>query len=305
MILITAYRIFKTALNGFYRNGWVATATISIMVFTLFIIGSLFLMNVSTNTVLALLEDKIDLAVYFKNDTSESTILQMKDDLSKYSEVKEIQYISRDKALAEFKQKHQANEKIISSLQELENNPLEASLNIKASQANLYGLIADFINKSTYKQKISKVSYDQESNKQMIERFNEINASVRKGGLILSLVFAIIALLIVFNTVRLAIYTRREEIKIMRLVGAKNWFIQWPFIIQGALYGIISAIACLIIMYSTLYFASPKIVQFIAEVDLLYYFQHNFFMLSGILCLIGLALGTISSFVAVRRYLKV
>lgn len=304
-LLTNISRVFKTGFKAFWRNGWVSSATISILVFTLFIIASLFFLNVTTHTVLSHLEDKIDLLVYFKVNTPETTIFQMKNELLSYQEVKKVDYISRDEALAFFHERHQDDETITKSLEELDENPLEPSLQVKARQANLYSTIANFINQSSYKPEISRVSYNQKDNQRMINQFNKLSGQVRHGGLVLSLIFVVIALLIVFNTIRLAIYTWKDEIRIMRLVGAKNLFIQWPFIVEGAIYGICAALICLLVLYGVLHFIAPKLGSFLPGVDLLAYFQHNVFWIGLVLALIGVSLSVISSFIAVRRYLKI
>jgi len=302
MKLITFYRVIKSAWKNFFRNGWLSAATISIMVITLLVIGSLMILNVVTNTAFEALQDKIDISVYLKLETSEQEIIKMKNELLSLPEIQKIEYVSQTQAIASFKNKHEKDQVVMQSLTELDKNPLEAVLNIKAKEASLYASIASFLETSKFRGLISKVNYEQ--NKYIIEKFNKLTAGIGQAGLIISVVFAVIALLVTFNTVRLAIYTYRREIEIMRLVGAKNWYIRWPFIIEGVLYGFFSGLICLAILYVGIYILSPKLMNFLPQADLMWYFNTHILMIAFALFSIGIGLGSVSSVIAIRRYLK-
>ena len=295
-------RILKWGLKNFWRNGWLSTATISIMVLTLLVITVLIMLNVVSNAVLLNLEDKIDISVYFKLQTPEENILDAKTQLEKLAEVESIEYVSQNEALIRFKEKHKDNPVLLQSLDELESNPLEASLNIKAKETSQYASINQFLESVHYKDIIDKVNYTQ--NKEVIEKLGKIIADVKMFGLILSLGLALIVFLVTFNAIRLAIYSSREEINVMKLVGAGNWFIRGPFIIEGMMYGVISTIITVILLYPAFYFTSPKIASFLPTGDLFSYFTGNAVVLFFILLAISLVLGAFSSLIAVRKYLK-
>lgn len=295
-------RIVKWGLKNFWRNGWLSTATISIMILTLLVITVLLMVNVVANAVLKNLENKIDISVYFKLQTSEDDILTAKTQLEKLAEVESIDYTSQNQALLNFREKHKDNPVLLQSLDELETNPLEASLNIKARETSQYASINQFLESVHYKDIIDKVNYMQ--NKGVIEKLSKIITDVKTVGLIVSLLLAIIVFLVTFNAIRLAIYSSREEINVMKLVGASNWFIRGPFIIEGLMYGVIATIITVIFLYPAFYFASPKISGFLPIGDLFSYFKANIFSLVFLLLGVGLILGTFSSFIAVRKYLK-
>ena len=295
-------RIIKWGLKNFWRNGWLSTATISIMVLTLLVITVLMMLNVISNAVLLNLEDKIDISVYFKLQTPEENILEAKTQLEKLVEVESIEYISQNEALIRFKEKHKDNPVLLQSLNELESNPLEASLNIKAKETSQYASINQFLESVHYKDIIDKVNYMQ--NKEVIEKLGKIITDIKMFGLILSLGLALIVFLVTFNAIRLAIYSSREEINVMKLVGASNWFIRGPFIIEGLMYGIIATIITVILLYPAFYFVSPKISNFLPTGDLFSYFKENAFILFFMLLIISLVLGALSSLIAVRKYLK-
>ncbi|MBD3282242.1 MAG: FtsX-like permease family protein [Candidatus Portnoybacteria bacterium] len=295
-------RIIKWGFKNFWRNGWLSTATVSIMSLTLLVIVLLLMVNIIATGVLNNLEKKIDISVYFKLDASEESILKVKSQLEELEEVEQVNYVSREDALVRFKERHKDNPVLLQSLDELDTNPLEASLNIKAKETSQYASINQFLESVYYKDLIDKVNYMQ--NKEVIEKMNKIIGDVKTGGLVLTLLLAIIVFLVTFNAIRLAIYSSREEISVMRLVGANNWFIRGPFLIEGILYGIIAAIVTLIILYPAFYFLSPKLSGFLPVDDIFVYFQANLVSFLLLLLGIGIVLGGISSFVAVRKYLK-
>jgi len=295
-------RILKWGTTNFVRNGWLSTATVSIMTLTLLVITVLLMVNVVANAVLDNLENKIDISVYFKLETPEDQIIDVKSQLEGLQEVETITYVSQNDALATFKEKHKDNPVLLQSLEELDMNPLEASLNIKARETNQYATISQFLESVHFKDIIDKVNYLQ--NKDIIERLGTIITDVKTGGLIVTLLLTLIVFLVTFNAIRLAIYSSREEINVMRLVGASNWFIRGPFLIEGALYGICATIITLAVLFPVFYFLSPKLSGFLPIGNIFSYFVSNVFSFAFLLLLIGVVLGGFSSFIAVRKYLK-
>lgn len=295
-------RILKWGVTNFWRNGWLSTATVSIMVLTLLVITVLLMVNVVANAVLDNLENKIDISVYFKLQTSEEQVLEVKSQLEKLQEVEVITYVSQNEALISFKEKHKDNPVLLQSLEELDINPLEASLNIKAHETNQYASITQFLESVHFKDIIDKVNYLQ--NKDVIEKLSKIITDVKMGGMIIILLLVLIVFLVTFNAIRLAIYSSREEINVMRLVGASNWFIRGPFLVEGTLYGVIATIVTLIILYPTFYFLSPKISGFLPIGNVFSYFVANLLSFFLLLLVVGVVLGGFSSFIAVRKYLK-
>ena len=300
---ITFKRIIKSGLKSFWRNGWLSTATIVVMILTLLVVSTLLMLNVVASAVLLNLQEKIDVSVYFKLEAIEEDILVVKSQLEKLEEVERVDYVSRDEALVKFRERHKDNPYLIQSLQELGENPLEASLNVKAHEASQYEEINNFLEGIYYGNIIDKVDYRQ--NKEVIDKLSSIIANAKLVGLSLSGILILIVILVTFNAIRLAIYSSRGEIKIMRLVGANNWFIRGPFIVEGVLYGIISSLITLCILYPIFWFVSPKLSGFLPIEDFFVYFQANFWALLVLLLGLGIVLGVLSSFIAIRKYLKV
>lgn len=295
-------RIIKYGLMSFWRNGWISVATIFTMVLTLFVLGSLVFSNVLMNSALDRIKDKVDISVYFKSQAEEQDILALQKSLLDLPQVKSADYISKEQALKEFKERHANNALIIQSLEELDSNPLKASLNIKAKDPEQYEAISKFLDEGEFNHLIDKINYFQ--NKIVIERLSKILDTSHNVGMIITLVLAFIAISVTFNTIRLAIYNNRAELKIMRLVGATNNFIRGPFMFEGVLYGVISGIITIIIFLPLTYWLGPKTLSFFGGPNIFDYFMDNFFKISILLIAVGSLLGAASSYIAVSRYLK-
>ncbi len=304
-------RIIKSGLMSFWRNGWLSTATVLIMTIALITWTSIFLLNVVLTSILDELAEKVDVSVYFNLDTKEPNILALKSKLESLKEVANVEYVSTDQALEIFKNRHANDDVLLKSIQELDDNPLEASLNILAKDSSDYGTIADFLNQfsaqggsaSGGKNIISKVNYTE--NKVVIDRLNNIIRVLRESGLMAGLILAFIAFLVAFNTVRLAIYSSREEITVMKLVGASNWFVRGPFIAEGVLHGIIASAFSFMVIIPGIGFLGPKLLNFLPEINLMNYVGNNFWSLLLFQTLGGIILGVFSSWFAIRKYLKV
>ncbi|KKQ41836.1 MAG: hypothetical protein US61_C0038G0007 [Parcubacteria group bacterium GW2011_GWE2_37_8] len=301
-MLASIQRIFRNGAINFYRNGWLSTATISIMVLTLLVISSLMILSITTRVAVETLQNKIDITVYFSKDATEDKISEVTSELNNLGIVKNVEYISKEDALSKFKERHKDNSLLLQSLSELDDNPLPSSVNIKAKDPSNFANIVSFLESGSAKDMIDKINYYE--NQTMINRLTRFISTTRQLGLALIIMFSTVAFLVSFNTVRVAIYTAREEISIMKLVGASNWFIRGPFLAEGFLYGLIASIVTVAIFYPVLSFASPYINAFLPKADIYNYFKENFFQFFGIISAIGVGIGVISSLIAIRKHLK-
>jgi len=295
-------RIVKSGFVSFWRSIWLSLATIFVMVLALFTLTGLALLVRSADYLLATLQDKVDISVYMLPETTEARMLRMKEQLMLLSEVKDVEYISRDEALRRFRERHKENQVIMESLDELGENPLEASLNIRAREAAQFDAIAAFLENESYKPYIDKINYSQ--NREAIQKLASITKAVRRGGVAAVAVLAAIAVLVAFNTIRMAIYAMREEIGIMRLVGASNWYIRGPFLVSGVLYGIIASTITLGIWWPILKKYSPAFDQILPGLHLFGYYTHNLLLLAASLLVVSILLSIVSSAIAIGRYLK-
>lgn len=296
-------RIIKSGWVSFSRNSWLATATIFIMVMVISLVTSLYLLKGMTDFIIGELEAKVDLSVYFKKDVSEGEILRAKEELSKLAEVKEVEYVSSEQALENFKERHKDNPIILETLTEIGDNPLPASLNIKVFEAPQYENLVSFLEGSSFQNLIEKIDYREK--KPVIEKLFSITSGLNTGGIIFSLILAFLAVLVAFNTVRLAIYNSREEIVVQRLVGASNWFIRGPYIFQGTISGFFATLISLLIFTILCFVLGPKLGAFYPGLNLFQYFTGNFFIILLIQSATGIGLGIVSSVIAIRKYLQV
>ncbi len=303
MFLISLKRAIKSGWKSFRRQGGLSFATIFILILTISLVTSLFFFQKTSEYLVESLKEKVDMYVYFQEELTNDRILEIREELSKMPEVKEIVYISKEEALDRFTERHQGDEDIMESLEELGRNPLLASLNIKAWDATQYAAISSFLTNASFNDLIYKVDYQQK--KSAIDKIFSITDSINTAGVVASIVFAIVAVLVAFNTVRLAIYNRREEIETMRLVGASNWFIRGPFLVQGMIGGILAVLTTLIIFGTGLYFLAPQLEVLIPGYNIFSYFLNNLWLVLMFQLSAGLGLGALSSWIAVMRYLRV
>ena len=302
-IMFTTFkRLLRAGCLSFFRNGWLSMATIIVMSLMLFVMGNLIFISAFASTALRMFQSKIDVTVYFTSDAKEDEILAIRKEIEAIPQVIEVGYVSRDQALTDFRERHKNNAFIASALDEIGVNPLEASLNIKADDPAHYSAISDFLVKKNYPI-IDKINYFE--NKDVIERLNSIIGSVRGAGAVIAFVLAFVAILVTFNTIRLAIYTVREEIGIMRLVGATQWFIRGPFLVSGILYGVSAAVVVTLFFFPMTWMLAPKVMFVMPGFDLFHYFLNNFFEFFIIMLGSSVVLGTLSSAIAIRKYLRV
>ncbi|MCK5123294.1 MAG: ABC transporter permease [Candidatus Pacebacteria bacterium] len=303
MIINKTKRIIKSALNDLLRNVWLNIATMSIIIVTLFTVTTMVAVDIIGNFALGSLQEKIDITIQFEDDAEENKILEFREDLEELPEVRSVEYISKEQALLNFKESHKDNEYINQSLEELGENPLFAVLNVKATALDQYKTIDDYIKSNeNYDDIIEKVNFKE--NEKAINNFSVILKTIKDSIFGLAVLFIIMSILVAFNTIRLAMYTHRAEIEIMRLVGASNWYIKMPFVIEGAILGILAGAITLTFVYPIVIYVSPKIAQFLPGLDLHAYFLNNIFSFTLFLLALGMSLGVISSLIAIRRYLK-
>ena len=302
MIGTSFKRVIRNAFINFWRNGWVSIATILVMVLAILMAGSLIMFQVLLNATLAEVEQKVDVSAYFKQDAEENEIFRIRGLLQGLSEVREIAYVSQDEALAIFKERHKDNALISSALDELGENPLGAVLRIRANEQQNYESIVRFLENGGF-DALDKVDYRQ--NEAIFKRLEAVLALTRRVGFGVSAVLGFVAFLVAFNTIRLAIYTSREEISIMRLVGASTWYVRGPFLVEGAAHGFFASIISMLIFWPATLWLGPRARDFFGGVDLFSFYTQNLFLFFFALFMVGITIGVFSSFIATRRYLKI
>ncbi|MCX6745395.1 MAG: permease-like cell division protein FtsX [Candidatus Parcubacteria bacterium] len=303
-MLTSFFRVIKFSFQDFFRNFWLSFVTLTIFILALFSINLLIIFNVIAKTAIASIEGKVDIALYFKPEIKEDQVQNVQRYLQSLMQVKAVDYISKDQALESFKNKHKDNQQIIESLNELDKNPLGASLVIKAKSTNDYPVILEDLSDPQYNNLIESKDFD--DHKQIIERITGITKRVSNGVFVIALIFTFISILIIFNAIRMAIYTHREEIIAMKLVGATNWFVQAPYLLQGIIFAFFSLVISVIIIYPLLGFLQPYLALILeSDFNIISYFNQNFAMIFGLEFLGAIIINLLSSYLAVNRYVKV
>lgn len=315
MFWVNIKRVFLTGFVSFWRNGFVSVASVLVMTITLFVIGSLVFNNALLQSSLTELQEKVDINVYFITAAPVDDIVALKATLESFPEVASVEYVSREQALDNFRNRHENDQLLLQALDEVGDNPLGAVLNIKTKEPSQYEGVAGYLDQNPVlstegKSLIDSVNYNR--NKAAIDKLNEIIDASRASSLARTLILVLASLAVAFNTIRLAIYVTRDEISVMRLVGASNTYIRGPFMVAGLIYGLTSAVIAIAVFYPITYWFGPLFyplpifltTETVGNLQLFQYYLSNFMQISFIVLVSGLALGALSSYLAVRRYLK-
>ena len=300
--MVTLGRVVKAGLRNFMRNAWLSTAATAVMTVTLTILLSSFIANNALNATIKGIVKKIDVSIYIKDGTTEQQAQSIQQRLEKAENVASVKYVSKKEALERYREQNKNNQKLLEAVTE-EDNPLPASMEVKAKDPKNLQPITDAVNSKEVKPYVSEFSYEGDR-KATIDKIIRASNFIKTAGLVASLIFTIISVLIIFNTIRMAIFTRREEIEIMKLVGATGWFIRGPFLFEAALYGIIAAGLAVAMCYSLLLAGGPKLSTYIDVDAIINLFKDKPLLIVGSELLIGVIIGSVSSLLAMARYLK-
>ena len=308
MIITKLRRTIKSGAISFWRNGSVSLASVLILTVTLTVITMVLFSGVVLSSTLDTIKNKVDIDIYFVKGATEDSILAFANEVKKNTDILDVKYTSRDQAYQNFKERHKDEEATIQALTEIGDNPLPASVNVKAKDPNKYDTIVKFLKDKEVAMGndtiIDKINYT-EKNQQAIGSLNRIINASNKLGILIAVFFAIVSILITFNTIRLAIYIFREEVSVMRLVGASETYIRAPFVTVGILYGLVSAIVTTIILLPITHYAGNWTEKLGTGMNLFDYYRANMLMITVALVVAGSMLGAISSFLAIKKYLKV
>lgn len=302
-------RIARSGFFSFWRNGFVSLSSVLVMIITLFVITATIFLGAILNASLQEIKNKVDINVYFVRTAPEADIIALQKALEVLPEVKvPVEYVSREDALADFRLKHQDDQFTLQALDELGENPLGASLNIRAKEPSQYEGIAEFLkSKGALTEDgatiIDKINYYQ--NKTAIDTLTKMINSANRLGFILTLFLVFVSILITFNTIRLAIFMSRDEISVMRLVGASRMYIRGPFIVSGAIYGVVSGFITLILFFPITLWLGNATAEFFVGLNVFSYYISNFAQIFLIVIFSGAFIGALSSFLAVRKHLKI
>jgi len=302
--MLSLLRIIKFGLQDIFRNAWLSVATITVLLLALFSISMLMTVRVISDNASSAVKEKIDLSLYIKSETPESEIIALKTKLSESEKIKSVVFISKQAALESFREKYKNNQEVLAALKELGKNPLSPSLVIvpaNLAEANL------LINELKMIDNPIIESRDFSDNTVILNKINNITKRINEVGLFLIMIFVLTSLLVVYNAIRVSIYTHRQEIEIMRLVGASNYFIYMPFVFSAFIYALLSVLIIIAVFYPFLSLLQPYLEVFFMgyNVNILAYFVNNFWLVFGGQFLVVLLINVFASVFAVRKYAKV
>ncbi len=273
------------------------------MTLTSFLVGSLFLSKNVINFLVIEAENKADICVYFQEDSRDQEIDDLKNEVAGLEGVKEVDFKSKEEVLEEFRARHEEDQVVLESLAEVGANPFLASLSIRADDITSFEGVSEFLKSGRFDGIIEKVDYHQR--KPVLEKIFDLASFVRQAGALLLVVFISAAALVSFNTIRLAIKERKDEVEIMHLVGATRGFITGPFLVHAFLVGAASFAASFLVLAAASYFLTPKISTFFPGLRIFTFFQGN--LREILLAQLGasLSLSIIPSVAAIQKYLRV
>lgn len=302
----TTKRVARYGFIGFLRNGFVSFSAVLVMTITLFVIAALLIGNAALTATLKDLTNQVEVTVYFTPDATQDQVQSVQTDVQALPEVASVTYVSADQALANFQARHANDQLTLQALDELTGNPLGASLEVRAKDPSQYSAIAQYLETEQTQGAegpvIEKVDYQQ--NETAISRLTAIIGTSKEIGIVIAIVLGLASVLIAFNTIRLAIYTSRDEIAVMNLVGATHWYVRGPFIIAGVLYGVLSGAVVLLLLYPITAALGPGSQAFLGSFNVFSYFVGSFAFLFLVIMGSGICLGALSSYLAIRRYLR-
>jgi len=303
-MLLSLLRVLKFSLQDISRNIWLSIVTITIIILAMFSINTLILTRAISDNAVDAIKEKVDLSLYVKSDALESDIFDLRLRVSALDKVKSVRYISKQEALDSFREKNENNPEILQALLELGKNPLSPSLVISPKDVNS---VADLIEELKSLDSNIIESRDFNDNRMILEKIDSITSRVDEIGLFIIIIFVITSLLVIYNSIKVAVYTHKREIEIMRLVGASNVFIYAPFLLSSFIYTLIATLIIVSLTLPLLGILQPYLEVFFVgySINVVSYFVENFALIFG-LQFLGISLvNVLASYLAVKKYANI
>ena len=302
---VTFIRMCRYGVNNFSRNAWLTVAATAVMTITLFIIFTSVVSRQVLVDTLAVFRDNVTMAIYVDTDTDEEDVATIQRELEALDSVVSVNYTTPAEAREQFVQDQRDNVEVLEAVTESDNK-FPGTFDIVVEDINDTTELKEYTDTSELVQdnKQREPSFAGER-RQTIENIGRTVNFARQVGIGLSIVFVVVSMLIIFNTIRMAIFNRREEIQMMKLIGAERSFIRGPFLVEAIVYGFFAAIVASALGYGLLYGAAPTLAAFEINVqptiDFMTFYA-GFIVLAMIV--IGAIIGVVSSLLATRRYLR-
>jgi cell division transport system permease protein len=292
---------------NFVRNAWLSIAAMAIMIVTLSIILFSVIVNATFANTVAQITNKIDVSVYLKDSVTPGQKDKLVKDLRALPSVESLTYLSKEQALIAYQKQNTGNTSLLQAINETD-NPLPATIKIKPKSLNEIAQIRQYLGKPAVQALQSDPASDSGDRRAAIDKITHATNVLERAGLIAVLVFATISVLIIFNTIQMAIFNRRDELQIMRLLGASTSYIRGPFVVESIIYGVLSAIVSILLINAIFITASSSLqATSFGLLDIAYsqqFFTAHYWQLLTIQLALGIFIGAASSIIATQRYLK-
>lgn len=299
-------RVFGDGLDSFFRNAWLSTAATIVMTITLSSILLTFFASVTSTSTIQSFTDKIDVSIFFKTNTPKDDIDSLANDLraNQNLEIKEITYISEEMARNSFIEQNKDDIDTLQAISQSE-DAFPASLRIKTEDTAKLDDVVKVARQDKYSEIVDGDSYKDNAKRTAVDRLGNIAKFLRNGGLVASVVFGVISMLVIFNTIRMTIFNRKNEIEIMQLIGASRWYIRGPFIVEASIYGVIAGILASTFFYVLVLGQSPKLGDYVEEISpTVDKFKDVAWIVIAATILAGVLIGAFSAYLAIRKHLK-
>ncbi|MCE7936912.1 ABC transporter permease [Candidatus Saccharibacteria bacterium CPR2] len=301
---ISLMRILHAGARNFIRNAWLSTAATAVMVVTLTVLLGAIAINMALNDTIDDIASNITLSVYLKDNTDSSSRDKLQEKLEGDANVKGVEYVSKQRALDLFREWNKDNPELLEGLS-ITDNALPASLEVKVHDLSRIENVGTIAKSDEFSDIVESTSIEKERHQKSIDTFAGAQNFITISSLITAGVFAAISVLIIFNTIRMAVFTRSQEIEIMKLIGATPGYIRGPFLFESSLYGAIAGILSFVAVYSALLALGPKAdSQKLLFGPTVSFFAHNWLLVLLGTVSAGVIVGYISSSLALFRYLR-
>lgn len=304
--LINARRVFITGAHSFIRNTWLSVAATIVMTITLSCILVTFFASYTLNNTVKSFTEKIDVSIFFKNEATKENIDEVSAALRNNAnlEVREITYISKEDARASFEEQNKDDIKTLQAIAQAK-DAFPASIRVKTLDTAKLQDVVNLTRQEKYKGIVDKDSYKDDAKRTAVDRLGNVAKFLRNGGLIFSIIFGAISILVILNTIRMTIFNRKDEIEIMQLIGASKWYIRGPFIVEASIYGAIAGIVASFLFFLGALTQVVKLQSYVEEISLaVTKFNNLIWLIIPATIVIGMVIGAFSSYLAIRKHLK-
>ncbi len=304
--LITVYRLSITGIRNLFRNAWLSVAAMAVMFVALSILLFTVVLNVTTSNAITELSRNLKVSIYLEDDITNEQRFELETALASSPYTADLEFISKDDARARFVENFRDDEALLEGLFLVGDDSLPASYEVSAVSLDDFGNIEVIALDEQFDEAIESITLGRTDARATIERAAQAQAFITSASALAAIIFTVISVLIIFNTIRIAIFTRNEEIRNMKLVGATPWYIRGPFLVEASMYGVISGVLAVVAVYSIIYSIGPNIInqdEFRATYE--FFTQPTVIILALIATVTsGIVVGAFSSMLAMRKYLR-